>query len=177
MAPLPVNSTATLFVDYQTCGEGHTLQIRFGVGGSAGDAMTVADALLTALSGELRLITIQGARVRDLGGSVTYPVTWTGAATYGSGAGLHFETAYYMDFVGRSLDGRKCRVSVFGHAAPADLTGDDFRMFASDSSAVANALTALEADPNTPVSISGDTVNWHQYADIGTNAYWRNRIR
>jgi len=27
------------------------------------------------------------------------------------------------------------------------------------------------------VAIDGDVVNWHQYSNIGVNAYWRNQIR
>jgi len=177
MAPLPSNNTAVLFVDYTGCGEGHTAQVRYGTGSSATDAMTLLDAVWTAMTPRLRLVTITGARVRDIGTNVTYPVTWTGASTYGSGAGFHFESAYYADFVGRSIDGRRCRLAFFCAIAPADVTNDDFRVTAAENSDVDDAITALNAGSDVPVTISGGAVNWQLYTNIGTNAYWRNRIR
>jgi len=177
MAPLPSNSTAVLFVDYSGCGEDHTLQVRYGSGSSANDAMTLLDAVWSAMSPRLRLVTISGARVRDISTNVTYPVTWTGASTYGSGAGVHFEAAYYADFVGRSIDGRRCRLAFFCAAAPADVTNDDFRVTAAENADVSDAIDALNAGSDVPVSISGQAVNWQLYANIGTNAYWRNRLR
>lgn len=177
MPALPGNNTAVLYVDYTVGTFTHTMQFRFNASGSASDAMAAADAFLTALSAGLVTLNITGARVRDAGGSVSYPVTWTGASSYGSGGANPDNSAYFFDFVGRSLDGRRCRVSVFGNSAAADNTQHDFRLNASASATIANAIAALEADPNTPCSISGDTVNWHQYANVGTNAYWRNHIR
>ncbi len=177
MAPLPSNNTAVLFVDYSGCGENHTLQIRFAAPGIIADAMGIADGLLAALGATIREITITGARVRAAGSNVTIPVAWTGAATYGSGAGSHNESAYYVDFVGRSVDGRRCRVAVFCVGVPADATNQDFRLTRSESGGVDAALTVLEAGSGAPVSISGLAVSWHQYGNIGTNAYWRNQIR
>jgi len=177
MAPLPSNTTAVLYVDYDTCSEGHTLQVRFGTTSSVSEAMDFVDALLTAMASVMFLHTITGARVRDLGGSVTYPVTWTGATTYGTGAGVHNASAYYMDFIGRSIGGRRCRIAVFGVGFASDDTNDDFRITAGESALVQNCLDALEAGAAVPVAIDGDPVSWHQYANIGTNAYWRNHIR
>jgi len=177
MAPLPSNNTAVLFVDYSGCGENHTVQVRYGTGASAADAMTLLDAVWFAMSPRLRLVTVTGARVRDISTNVTYPVTWTGAVNYGSGAGFHFESAYYADFVGRSIDGRRCRLAFFCAQAPADITSNDFRVSATESTDVDDAITALNAGTDVPVTISGQAVNWQTYTNIGTNAYWRNRIR
>jgi len=177
MAPLPSNTTAVLFVDYTVCGEGHTLQLRYGTGATFSTAMTVVDNLLTAMASLLRLITITGARVRDLGSNVTYPVTWSGSATYGSGAGTHNESAYYFDFIGRSVDGRRVRIAIFGAVSDYDGTNNDFRLNTAESTPVANAFAALTGGSDVPVSISGLVVSWHTYANMGANAYWRNRIR
>ncbi len=135
------------------------------------------DAFLTALSPSLQQITIIGARVRDLGGSVTYPVTWDGDATYGGGAGDHVNSAMYLDFVGRSIGGRRARIAMFGATGPFDGASDDYRLTAAEDLSVAAALAVLEALAACPVAIDGDVVNWHQYANLGVNAYWRNHIR
>jgi len=177
MAPLPVNSTARLFVDYTTCGEDHTVMCRFGASSSAGDAMTVVAAWLDALESLLYDIDILGARVSDLGSSVSYPVTWTGAAAYGSGAGANTDSASYLDFVGRGIGGRRARMAVFGSKNYRDGANDDFRITPADAAAIGDALTALRAGSDVPITIDGDDVNWQDYANVGVNAYWRNHMR
>lgn len=177
MAPLPGNNTDILFLDYVTCGEPHTTQVRFNDDGSVTEAMDLLDEILTAISGRLRLLTVTGARVRAMGGSVSLPVTWGGSSTYGSGAGAHFESAYYMDFIGRSALGRRARLAVFGATAPADITNDDFRVTSSEDSGVLAAVNALNAGTGVGIAIDGLAVTWYPYVNIGTNAYWRNHIR
>jgi hypothetical protein len=176
MAPLPSNTTGVFYLDYHVEGEDHTLQIRFGEASSALEAASVADAFLAAVEDNLFLLTVLGARVRDAGGSVSYPVDWDGANTYGAGTTGHYASGIYMDFVGRSIDGRRCRISVFGAQNPVDSTGKDYR-FTTDTAWVSGGLAALESLANCPVSISGEPVNWQQYANVGINAYWRNKIR
>lgn len=176
MAPLPNNNTAVYYLDYDVEGHGHTIQARFSETGSVNDAAAMLDAFLTAFGTNLYLINILGARVRDAGGNVSYPVTWDGDATYGSGTEGQYATAQYGDFVGRSIDGRRCRIAVFGVKGIVDTAGDDFR-FPSSVGYVGAALAVLEASGDTPCSISGLPVNWHQYMNSGINAYWRNHIR
>lgn len=177
MAALPGNNTAVLYLDYTTCGENHTGQYRFAAPASVNDAMNVADAFYTAISAALNLVNIRGARVRDAGGAVSYPVTWTGASSYGGTGTPHEESAYYISFVGRSLGGHRNRVFTFGYGEAADVSGHDFRVQAADSTLVAAALAVLESTSGTPCAIDGDDTNWHQYANLGVNAYWRNKIR
>ena len=177
MAPLPSNNTGVVFLDYSVAGESHTVQIRYADPSTAVDAMDTLDDILAAAAASFRQITIEGARHRAEGSNVTLPLTWTGAATYGSGGGSRFETAYYMDFIGRSPDGRRVRLSLFGLAVPADTIGEDFRLSTSDSGVVANVVTVLNTATTTAVAIDGGEPVWYDYANIGTNAYWRNRFR
>lgn len=176
MAPLPSNNTAVYFLDYEVESHQHTIQARFGSGGSVNDAAAFLDAFLTAFGTNIYLLTIIGARVRDVGSDVTYPVTWDGAATYGSSTEGEYASAQYIDFIGRSIDGRRCRIAVFGVKGIVDTGQKDFRL-ASGVAYVGAALAVLEASSDVPVSISGEPVNWHQYANTGINAYWRNHIR
>lgn len=177
MAPLPVNSTARFFLDYETSGHPHTLMVRFGTGSSPGDAMTLVHNFLDALSPLIFLLTVQGARVSNISSGVSFPVTWTGDPTYGSGVGDSTNTAWYLDFVGRGIGGRRARLAVFGSTNVRDGANDDYRISTSDSAAVLAAVQALEAGSDVPVTIDADAVNWHQYANVGMNAYWRNRLR
>lgn len=138
--------------------------------------MNMLDNVLTAAGTSLFLITIDGARVRDAGSNVTYPVTWTGAATYGSGAGIVGKTAWYIHFVGRGIGGRRNRITFFGNTVIVDPADDNYRISTANAT-VAAMIAALEADPNTPCTIDGDTTNWHQYANLGANAYWTKKVR
>lgn len=176
MAPLPNNNTAVFYLDYSCEGKPHTLQIRYGTGSSALEAAGVADAFLSALGTNMYVMTIQGARVRDAGANVTYPVDWDGDNTYGSSTVGAYATAQYVNFVGRSIDGRRCRIAVFGWKGIVDDSDKNFR-FPVSTDWVTAGLAALEALPFCPVSISGEVVNWQQYANTGINAYWRNHIR
>jgi len=175
MAPLPINNTAVLFVDYIVSNHNHTMQLRFNDTASAGDAIAVADAFLTALDDRIFTLTILGARVRDQGGSVTYPVTWTGAASYGAGTAGDYTSGWYFDFVGRSIGGRRGRVSVFGAAFLNDT--NDYRFELTDNIAYGAAMAVLEAGSGVPVAIDGDPINFNQYVNSGVNAYWRNHLR
>lgn len=175
MAPLPSNSTGVLFVDYSTGGENHTVQLRYQDGSSVVDAMIALDEFLTALDTLISVITITGARHRLISADVTLPITWTGAATYGSGTAPHAKSAFYIDFVGRSPEGRRVRVSVFGSAEAIDLVESDYRLPASGD--VLAAIEALRSNGSTICAIDGLEPIWYDYANIGINAYWRNKIR
>ena len=178
MPTIPSNNTGVLYVDYGVAEENHTIQCRFGSSASASDAQNIIHDLLTALSSLMYLITINGAKVRDKGTNVTYPVTWSHASTYGSGSGPHYYSAAYFDFVGRSIDGVRCRIAVFGAKGLADgSNNEDYRLTAAESVPIAAAISALDSGTDTPVSVSGLAVNWHLYANMGVNAYWRNHIR
>lgn len=177
MAPLAYNNTGLVFVDYASCGEDHTMQLRYGSDGSIEECLSLADTLFNAMDSSLQLVTIIGARQQAIHTNFSLPVTWTGAATYGSGVGDHYKSAWFADFVGRSSGGRRVRVAMFGLAADFDGTSKDYRYSTTESVDVADAVAALEANPNACVAIDGLVASWHQYANIGQNAYWRNRIR
>lgn len=176
MAPLPHNNTGIFYLDYSTEGHDHVMEVRFGTGSSALEAAGFADAFLSAVSSQLFLHTIIGARVQDIGTNVSYPVEWDGDATYGAGTEGEYATAIYMSFVGRSLDGRRARIYLFGAKNVAD-PGDHNYRYSTAASWVTGGLAALQALPECPVSISGEPVAWKQYSNVGINAYWRNQIR
>jgi hypothetical protein len=139
--------------------------------------MTSVDLFLQAIDPVLRLLTVTGARHRVFGGTVSLPVTWTGAATYGTGAGDHNESANYFDFVGRSENGRRVRVAVFGTSVQADTSGHDYRFASSAEANVAAAVIELNTPSDRWLAIDNFKPTWYAYANVGNNAYWRNRIR
>ncbi len=175
MAPLPHNNTGLIYVDYTTCGKQHVLPVRFSTGGTPASAMGAADAVLTAFGSALQLWTIDGARAQDVGTNVSYPITWTGAATYGTGAGGNEQTAYYNDFTGRSIDGRRVKATFFGVTSP--VTNHNYRVAPGEVAGVDAAYAALIGFNDEFVTISGLAAVWNNYANAGTNAYWTKQIR
>jgi hypothetical protein len=175
MAPILSNNTGCLFIDYSVAGEDHTMLFRYGVGSDAAAVADIADLFLTALDTSMYEITILGARHRFKDADIALPFTWTGADHYGADGGEHTNTAWYMDFVGRSTGGRRVRVAVFGSKNFEDDADHDYRLPATG--ALADALQALNDGAGEMVAIDGETPVWYNYVNVGVNAYWRNRIR
>jgi hypothetical protein len=174
MAPLS-NNTRRWWLDYSTCGHGHTLLMRSSDPVDAAEASAAIGSFLGDLSTQLREITITGFRTAAKGSDVSLPATWGGAATYGSGTGSEFESAQYLDFVGRDEAGRRVRVAVFGVVYSE--VGNNYRVTTAESTAVVDALADLVGDPECFLTISELNPVWHTYANVGQNAYWRNKIR
>lgn len=175
MAALPSNNTKRFFLDYDTCGFGHTLLCRTTPTVTAADAGATINAFLLAIEAEFRLITVTGFRSAAEGSNLTFPETWPGDASFGAGAGSAFESAHYMDYVGRGQTGHRCRVAVFGMINAS--AGDDYRLTVAENVLVSNAIDELTSDANIFNDVDGQSVVWNPYANVGTNAYWRNKIR
>lgn len=175
MAPLPFNSTSILFVDYSTTVNDHTLLCRFD-GDSTGEiAMGVVDDFFGALSPQLGDILILGARVQLIDTNVSFDVAWTGAVGYGDGSQTPASDAIFVDFVGRTITGRRARAAVFGTKT---LTGgDNYRAVPGEVAAFDAARAVLEGTTDSFLGIDGNAPIWKQYANTGVNAYWRNHNR
>jgi len=175
MAPVSPDNTARAWLDYTTCGKQHSQQMRVGAGVSDADVITAFDAVWTEMTSQLRLCTVVGLRRAAAGTNLSFPVTWTGPASYGSGAGDPTETANYYDFVGRGVTGKRARATFFGTGLTT--FGSNYRLESSESTVVADTIAALQANAACWLDISGSLIAWHPYADMGVNAYWRNQIR
>jgi len=175
MAPLPVENTARLFVDYITCGVNHTSMIRFDAPNTYADAQIEWNDVVEAYDANLYLLTIVGARVSDNGSTVSYAVPWTQQATYGTDDGPPEAGAYMVNFIGRSVGGRRAAFELFG--ARTEQVDGKYRIFGASNAATAAAIAELEAAEGTALAIDGTQPIWQQYANLGPNAYWRNKIR
>jgi hypothetical protein len=172
MAPLPPDSTPRFKVFYTNSGQQHTMNIRSHDSPSA-FGLNVDD-FLNALSGLLTATTIDEVQFAATGSNVFNPVTsGIEGNTYGSGAGSTLVRASYVDFIGRSTDGKRVRLAVFGTK---DL-GTDFRFVAGENADVDAAIVALSAGANHFVTISDANPIWKSYANAGFNAYWQRAER
>lgn len=175
MAPLPFNNTNVLFVDYSVSGFTHTLQCRFDGDDTGADAMTTVTAFWEALSPQMYDMTVEGARVQLLGTDVSFDVVWSGATGYGDGGGEPFQSALFVDFIGRSPGGRRVRASTFGFKGY--VPGDNYRAVPGENAQVDDVVELLQSSGAAFLAIDGTVPVWKNYANTGINAYWRNKIR
>lgn len=175
MPPISPDNTQRFWVDYTVAGYGHTLMCRAGSTVVASDAGATIAAFFAALDSQIVLLTIDGFRSAVPGSNISVPETWPGDATYGSGAGDPYQSAQYLDFVGRGSTGHRVRASVFGVINVQ--VGGDYRVSAAESSFVGDAIAALTSDGDIFLDVDYQVPIWHNYANCGVNAYWRNKIR
>lgn len=175
MAPLPPNSTARYFLDYETCGFDHTLIMR--AHGTRDDeaAVEMIVSILDAIHDLIFEYNILGWRYQADVSDVSEELTWTGATTYGGSAGVAYQTAQYIDFVGRSADGRRVRAAFFGTTFSEQ--GNDYRVSPTEQPAVGDVIGILSSSDPYFVTVSSEIPSWKNYANCGVNAYWRNKVR
>lgn len=172
MTPLPPNSTPRFRVLYTNSGQQHSNEWR---SHASPAAMSVElDVYFTAIQGLLTATVIDDVLFAADGSNVFNSVSMDFVGnTYGSGAGTTLVRASYVNFVGRSSDGRRVRVAFFGTT---DLAAD-FRFVAGESSEVDDTIAALQDSSSTIVTIGDLRPVWKTYANAGFNAYWQRAER
>lgn len=175
MTPLPPDSTARLKVFYTVCGHVHTHQVRFKAPNTADDAMASFNDLITAVGGLLFASEVINVVVAADGSNVFNPYAGTWPVGWGDGAGAQKDTANMLNFVGRSVDGRRVRADLFGCVV--DSSSGIFRATAAGTAIVEAGVTVLNDAEGTYLSINGFQPQWGLYANLGQSAYWRNHIR
>lgn len=174
---LPPTNTQRWFYDYTVEGDQHSLMMRSANDITPAEAAEAIDLFLLAIDGELVEITTVGLRVAEAGSNITNPASPTGlSATYGSGSGVIINAPLQVTFVGRSADGHKARVGIFGWNGQTD---DSWRMTIAENAGVAAEVTNLNSlsAAGLFVSISGEGALWKPYANIGYNDHWVKRAR
>lgn len=176
MAPLPPQSTARVWLDYSDGTNEHSLVARLGDAVSVATAVTNMNAFMLELAPSLNLLTVIGARAAFDGSNVSNPFTWTGAATYGSGTMPVVNAPRELRFIGRSGDGRRVSVSVYGFSGA---TPPSYRVSAGVDAAVDDAIDALASASAAGVflSISTAVPVWKTYASFNFNSYWERQAR
>lgn len=178
--PVPAldpSNTERWFYDYTVLGNQHSLMMRTPDVLDAASAGEQIDAFLSAIEGGLIEITTVGMRVARGGSNITNPEGTVGlSANYGTGAGNVINAPLQVTFVGRSSDGHKARVGIFGWNG---LVDDSFRMTVVENADVLAGVTFLQAITSSGffTSISGEPVVWHPYANIGFNDHWVKEAR
>lgn len=175
MSPLPPDSTARVKFKYHVCGHDHVAQVRYTEPNTVDDVISAFNDLIGIIGDQMFATDLIEVTQAISGSNVFNPVADEALASWGSGAGTPAQTANMFDFVGRSLDGRRVRLSIFG--SQADVSAGSYRETGVASSVVNDAVQLLNTSEGTFLSINGFQPVWHNYVNLGPNAYWRNKIR
>lgn len=184
MAPLPVENTARLFVDYEVANVGHTMQLRLAGGASPIAALDNLAYILGFCSAFLPTSwMVTGVRLAQAGSTVTNPVNYQSSELYGfvgtGGTALAaVDHPRQLVWVGRSLtSGRRVRLSLYGAlvTTPANYRfGPGETVFASAE--VIAALNVMGANSQA-VCIDGTATRWYSYVNVNYNSYWESERR
>jgi len=176
MAPLPESNTARWFLDYTDGVNAHSMMFRTVSPASMATLKSQVDNFLTELDTVLYLITIIGMRVALVGSNVTNATPWTGAATYGTGAMPVANAPRELRFIGRSADGRRNSISVYGFDGA---TPDTYQITSASNPVIEAAILTLSnaAALGIGATISGQAPIWKAYASFNFNSYWEAEAR
>lgn len=174
MAALPVDNTQRFFLDYSTSLLSHTMMVRTTSATSAAAFSTFMNDFLTALAPELSVLTVDGARVAQVNSNVSIPITWSGAATYGTGSESAINRPRQLCFLGRTVNGRRARLFVYG----GDFTmPNDYRIDRAANATIDAAYDVLELNPQFFAAIDGLATVKYNYVDVNFNSYWERKVR
>jgi len=85
-----------------------------------------------------------------------------------------------LGFVGRSNQGQKARLFVYGCSAGPEEAGsfaDDWRITSVESAAVSGAVAVLNNGSPNIVASDDAVVGWYAYANVKYNDYWLRKTR
>lgn len=174
MSPLPQSNTQRWFYTYQQGTVEHELVVRGTSVATLAEADILVENLFTAIGGELITGTFTKVEHAAAGSDIRFPVTSARQGdTFGTGTPTGYHTATYMGFTGKGTDGRRARMFVFGFK---NALGN-YRLLSSASTAVAAAVSALNAATTVGVTISGTETRWNEYANLGVNDHWEVKAR
>jgi len=176
MPALPQSNTARFWLDYSDGVNEHSMTFRISNSVTLVTIKSQVDNFLTQLDTSLYLISILGCRVAVEGSNVTNPTTWTGNSTFGSGAMPIANAPRELRFIGRSTDGRRNSVSVYGYNGA---TPEIYRINSATSPAVEDAITALAnaSALGVGLTISHGVPVWKNYASFNFNSFWEKEAR
>jgi hypothetical protein len=170
------SNTKRYFLDYEGLMGHRTMQFRTNDATSDATAVTEISEFITAIRGIIySSVSFTGLRVALKGSNVSNPVAgWTpilGSAV-GTQGGADFPR--YFSYVGRSTDGARVRLSVYGSNVIID---PDYRYSTAENATMAAGLAVLNQAPQTFLTISAAAPIWKNYANGGYNAYHQRKRR
>lgn len=174
MAKLPVNNTGVRFVDYANAIATHTFAVRFIAPIDETSFTNDVEAVLLRLNDIVGASTVLGVRQRNQDSNVSFPVA-SGLVGYNFGTGAvdvdHNPIA--LTFVGRTINGVRARLSIFGYKGSTSA----YRLTSAEFDGIQNAVAALNLAEDIFMAIDQEKPIWYPYADVKPNDYWVRRAR
>lgn len=174
MAPLPEDNTERYFLFYTVSGHTHSLTIRCEDGTSAATISEEVSAFLEAAEPMLYSTQFVKLEMSANGSNVRVPATWSGVTEWGTGAGPERNAPQFVSFTGKSVDGRRFRVELFGRIGEAS---DNWRIYAVDNTAVEESIAALATVEPVFLTISGAAPFLNAYANQSIAQHWVGELR
>ena len=176
MAPLPPNNTARYFFKYAVSGVPHKLIIRTDGEQTDDDISSLLSAILTEVGEGFFASASVGLDYQPAGSAFSVPAVYTGSVTtWGSGAAGDGGTPMFAGQAGRGLDGRRSTWHLFGFKGLSSV--GDYRFPLSGSAPWAAAAAAIAAASGAFLTIGGVKATYHEYVNVGVNAYWQRQMR
>jgi hypothetical protein len=175
LVALPEDNTERWWLLYTNNNTSHKMLMRTGEGQVSTAISTVFQNFLSKLPTLMVSTSVTGLERAVKGSNVRIPFAYTGTQPTGTGTNVDNDRrARTISFTGRSTDGHKSRIFVFGIN---DISEGDMRVDITEATAIADAVTHLNGANNVWLSISGLQPTWHQYANIGYNDHWIKEYR
>jgi hypothetical protein len=168
------NNTRRYFLNYSTSAAAHTMMLRTTTAVNAFSASFIFNDIFTAWASDLSLVTVNSMEMAEKGTNVRNPVLYSGAATFGAAAEVGNLAPRQICFLGRSTDGRRARLFLFGYKGA---TPTDWRFTVADHAAVGTVYNLLNSNPGVFLSISELATVKYNYADVNFNSYWERELR
>lgn len=168
MAPLPEENTARIRVRYHDQWNEHTMTFRFVDMAAPATNVAIVRSVITSMLPLLwDNVIFDGAEMAVEGSNIFNEVSgWTPMNATGQGTpGANVSPSRFMQFGGRSSDGRKVKLYLFGVRYD---EVQDMRYSPADLAAVGDVIDQL-TNSSEIVTIGGITPVWKQYANYGFN--------
>lgn len=169
MAPLPESNTARAYLKYQVDNEVHTLVSRLAPGFTNDDINAMVDDFITVASPLVNDTTFVSLERSVVGSNVRIPVTRVGVTEWGGGGTFPERSPWFWSFTGKSIDGRRARVELFGRNVSNNV---NWRLPGVDDSNVQAFIEFLQATEGSFLTISGEPPIWNAYANESISQHW-----
>lgn len=175
MAPLPITSTERWKYAYSNAYASHTVILRVVSGSPTADVDDIMQGLMSNVGPGLSESIVTGVEKAALGSSIFNPVgdSVLVGDNFGSTVANGYTNAIGVTFVGRSLDGRRSRITMFGWRLDASV----FRLTVAEDPGIANMVNLLNAVATPLLTIGGLAPVWKAYADVKSNDHWVRQAR
>jgi hypothetical protein len=172
LPPLPASNTKRYFLTQVADTYQHTMMVR--VGPAVTDAAAITElAALCAIFVPIAFVSTAwtALSVAQAGSDVRNPVPgWTTIVGTSAGNQPDLTRPYAWQYKGRSADGRKCKLFVYGLSPTVPDTYEMDPILAG--SALKSAQVRLNSQPGFYLSISGQQPAWYDRLTVAPNDHW-----